>query len=426
MNPSSARATVRKYRRIQNPLNVSLGGQVHRAVNWSPGGVLLEIPGALLAKERLESADLLLPCTDGIQSVPVTLRPVRESHTGWGCDFIDLTPRTTAILTTYADAVLHGFSVSLAELERAGENPAGPEAESAHLLEEPPRSTVAIFWSRFPLKRLLFAFVFLLLIAAIGSLVVPFFMNRFLSRMKEGDGYLEVASSRLRTAEITVEDLDAKIRTVRSILDPSTPGASRLPISPEQKRMLELGLAQLENERRMVEVHMDIFRANVASIRKGNYFFEQAVLHNYGTESHTDPAPYITQILTDIAVSSRIEPHTDDDIRKYLLVAHARVQQAEFELKSSQVQREALEKILARAVGQRQSGALPYNSIELMQRDIALLRLDEARLEQMLTVLRDNVAAVQKGNFMYETNLLQRFDPQPLRTTTPNDSALTH
>ncbi len=425
MNPPSLRKTVRKYRRLKTPLTARIGGQPHHALNWSPGGVFLEIPTTRLSQNRLEAAELLLPCTDGVQSVPVTLRPVRQTSSGWGCDFIDLTPHTTAVITTYADAMLHGFSITLAELEHAAQNPAHIDGDASHLLEEPPRPSAAIFWDRIPFKRLLFALAFVVLITAIGSLVVPFFVKRFMTRMKEGDGYLEVARSRVETAEISLSDLDAKIRTVQSILDPKG-SASHLPVSPEQRQMLQLGLDQLQNERQMVKVHMNIFQANVASIQKGNYFFEQSVLHTYGTDSHTDPAPYITQILTDIAVSSRIEPHTPDDVQKYLLVARARVQQAEFELQSSRVQRTALEKILSRATSQRQNGTLPYNSIELMNRDIELLKLDESRLTQMLAVLRDNVAAVQKGNFMYETNLLQRFDPQPLRTTTPNDSALTH
>ncbi len=421
---AAARTSTRKFRRLQSPLNASVCGRICRALNWSPAGLFLEIPGSALTQGRLETAELLLPCADGIYSASVTLRPLRETGSGWACDLIDLPPSVQAALVAYADAMIHGFSVTLAELRRATDDPRSHE-DFVHLLEEPPHSAWSVFWHRVPLKRILFAAVFLMLIVGVGSLVVPFFVKRFMTRMKEGDGYLEVAQSRIRTGDIALRDLDAKIKTVKSILDPQG-GGSHLPISLEQKQMLQLGLDQLENERRMVDVHMDIFRSNLALIRKGNYFFEQSVLHNYGTESHTDPAPYITQILTDIAVSSRIEPHSPDDVKKYLLVAQARVKQAEFELKSSQVQRAALEKILARSTSPRQNGVLPFNSIELIHRDIDLLKLDEERLEEMLAVLRDNVRAVENGNFMYETNLLQRFDPQPLRTATPNDSALTH
>lgn len=413
----------KRFRRLKTPITATIRGQAYRSINWSPSGVLLEIERTTLDPAQLESATLQLPCRDGSHALSVSLRPIRANREGWACAFIDLPPRDLAVLTTYADAMLHGFTITTADLDSASANPSAAE-ESAPLLEEPIPGAWDQSKARPTLRRAFFVLVLIGVLAFAGSMIIPFFTQRFLSRLKEGEGYLQIAESRLRTAQIIIDDLDAKIRTVTSLLDSNQPQEKRLPISTEQKRMLELGLNQLENERKMATVHIEVLRKNLSSIQQGNYFFEQSILHNYGTESRTDPAPYVTQILTDIAVSSRVEPHKPDDIQKYLRVAKARVQQAEFQLQSAHVQRQALEAILARSSGTQQ-GALPYNSIELMKRDIALLKLDEARISDLLTVLRDNVQAVSSGNFMYETNLLERFSPETLRTSTPNDNALT-
>jgi hypothetical protein len=60
-----------------------------------------------------------------------------------------------------------------------------------------------------------------------------------------------------------------------------------------------------------------------------------------------------------------------------------------------------------------------------MRRDIALLETGEQQMLGILEVLRANLAAVKGGNLTFETNLLERFDTDSIRTNVPSATQLT-
>jgi hypothetical protein len=168
-------------------------------------------------------------------------------------------------------------------------------------------------------------------------------------------------------------------------------------------------------------------QADVEAVKKGDFFFEQSVLGGYGTEHHTDPVPYLTEILADIAQDAKSSPRQTEDRQKYVLVAEDRVKQAQYQLHSVELQRQALEAIVARCADPAHKGALPENSLDLTRRDIALLDMDAGRLRDLLTLLEANLTAARNGNFVFETNLLQRYDPDLMRPAPSTaNSALTH
>lgn len=412
----------RKYRRLQTPLNISVCGQVCAATNWSPGGIVFEATDLQLAKDVPQPAELLLPCSDGVFSLPVQICPARQTPRGWGCKFLDVPRRESAILHQYADAIFHGFTVTIAELETAGRQHL--QAEDTSMLEEPQGSRWAL---RTPLKRLLVVCALLALIAAVGSIAVPFFLTRVKSRLNEGDYYLKIAQSRLRTAQLSIDVIDAKIATTKELLAECSGPNPQVPIPLKEQKMLHLGLNQLNAERQMLDVHLGILQADVEAVKKGDFFFEQSVLGGYGTEHHTDPVPYLTEILADIAQDAKSSPRQTEDRQKYVLVAQDRVKQAQYQLHSIELQRQALEAIIARCADPAHKGALPENSLDLTRRDIALLDMDAGRLHDLLTLLEANLSAAKNGNFVFETNLLQRYDPDLMRPAPSTaNSALTH
>jgi hypothetical protein len=410
----------RKYRRLQTPLNINVAGQVCPVRSWSPGGVFFENESLEFATGVPQSAELLLPCTDGVFSLPVQIWPVRNRDRGWGCKFGDIPRRESAILHHYADAIFHGFAVTLSELDAVGQQRA---AESSTLLEEPLGRPWLLRGLGIWLRRLAFLAALVAVIALVGSLAVPFFFTRVKSRMNEGNYYLKIAQSRLSTAQLSMDVLDAKLETTEELLKECSGENPRIRISDEQRKILNLGVSQLTAERKMLDVHLGILQADVEAVKKGDYFFEQSVLGGYGTEHHTDPVPYLTEVLADIAQDAKVSPRETEDRQKYEMVAEDRVKQAQYQLASVELRKKALNEILVRCEAQS-AGALARNSIDLTQRDIDLLNEDEHRLHDLLTLLEANLTAVRKGNFVFETNLLERYSPDLMRPVASEASSL--
>jgi hypothetical protein len=401
-------------------MSISVGGKVCAARNWSPGGIFFDAAGLELTEGVPQPSELLLPCADGIFSLPVQISPARRSEHSWSCQFTDIPRRESAILHHYADAIFHGFSVTIPELDAAGRRPV---QESSALLEDPPASWWSVTTWGGPFKRVLIVGIFIGLIAAIGSFAVPFFLKRVKSRLSEGVYYEKIAMSRLSTAQLSRDVLDAKLATTKDLLAECSGPNPLIRISDEQKKMLQLGLSQLNAERKMLDVHMSILQADVEAVRKGDFFFEQSVLGGYGTEHHTDPVPYLTEVLADIAQDAKVSPRQSEDRQKYVMVAEDRVKQVRYQLGSLALQKKSLQAIVARCRAQS-DGTLAKNSIELTQRDIDLLDMDENRLRELATLLNANLNAVKAGNFIFETNLLQHYSPEMTRPAPASATSL--
>ncbi len=145
-------------------------------------------------------------------------------------------------------------------------------------------------------------------------------------------------------------------------------------------------------------------------------FFLPKAFTNPNWLERPDPAPFVTKMLQDLGFVDQTGKEKPAELDKYLIVAEARVKQAETSLESTRVRRETLEKMLKRVDEAGPKAGFPQNQIDLMRRDVALMKLEEDRLTETLKVLNDNVNAVKSGNLIYESKLLQRFDAEPTRS----------
>ncbi len=242
---------------------------------------------------------------------------------------------------------------------------------------------------------------------------MPTLINRISSRLSESDHYTLLASSRVRSTEMALNDVAGKIRLAQHILGEGPASGAPVPISSEQRQVLLLGVDQLHSEKERLEVHLEILRTNEAAVSRGDYFYEQSALGAYDSAIRSDPAPYVTEILADVAANARMTPREPERIKKFLAIARSRVEQAAHELRSVRVQRQALERILSRASSEDRDGSLPFNAIEMIRRDASLLQSQEAYWRSAIELLRSNVTAVESGDLTFETNLLERFNPNP-------------
>ncbi len=415
---------LRLNHRLVSPVTVELRGRVFPARDWSPAGIFLVDRDRDLEPLDAESAEIRLPCVDGELRIAATLELVRSVADGFGFRIKTNPRREARILARYAEEIETGVPPSLDDLEDAAKseepsatNPTDPSSPIPSPGTPPPR------WST---KHWLLAGAFALVIVALASAVLPSFLTRFVSRLSEPEHYKLVAASRVRSAELAVHDIDGKIRTAKSLLGEDGNPSAKVRLTSEQEQLLRLGVDQLESERERLLVHLKILRSNADSVGRGDFFYEQSTLAAYGVESGSDPAPYLTDVLADVAASARLRPQAPEDIEKFLLVARGRVEQAEHEFRSFTIQRTALEKILERSVAGERVGSMPFNALELMRRDIALLEVSEAQSKATLRLLRENLAAVSRGDLTFEINLLDRFDPRPSSQPIPVSAGSLH
>jgi len=404
----------RKYRRLTSPMNVSIGHKVYSVANWSPGGMLVPVESGILEKGRIEDGELLIPCADGVFLMRVQVLPLHISGDGWGCRFVDMPPRERAIFHYYADAIARGMTLSIQQLEDSGKSPELTHAPLPASLEGDQKRL-----QRPPLKRVILIGALLVVIAIVGSTVVPHFAANLMQKKNAKLEYLQAAKTRLQNGELALSDIGAKIEIVRGLLGNGQ--KSKSSVNAEQARILELGLRQLETEKGVLAEHLQALRENIENTERSRFFFVNPFLRDT-VDSRADPAPYVTAILRDLSANNGLEPRGQIEIDKYLLIAESRVKQAEISLNSARVKRESLERIVKRVDDAGAAAGFPLNQLELMRRDAELLRLEEERLTNMLTLLNDNVEAVKAGNFIYETKLLQRFDSQPTRSVDGTES----
>jgi hypothetical protein len=400
----------RMHRRFSFPLSLSFGGQVQPLENWSQGGILVKVPENTFRTGEIETAELMIPCSDGMYSLPVQLFPLRSTVTGWACKFVDMPPREQAILKFFTEIVLRGDNVLMAELDAAGRIARNPEPRppsTQTIPSEKEGNDRAHF--RLPVKYIALVAALVAVVALLGYFIVPYVAGNILQKFSKSSNLETVAQSRVLTANLAVQDLDNKIRAVEEMLAGSSGGLS---LRSEQRDALEIGLSQLRTEREMALVHLQVLETNLDLIRRGDFLIEEAVFSGYNTDARLSTAPYLGEILSDIAVGGRMFPQTEEDRRKFGRVAQARLAEARHNFQATKVKRETLEKIVERAEKAAQASAFPQNTLDLLRRDVELQRIEEQRLQDIIALLEENVEAVQQGNFTYELQLLQRFDPR--------------
>jgi len=407
----------RMHRRFTFPLSISLDGQVFPLVNWSEGGVLVSMPGGSFQKDQRVSGELMIPCLDGMYSLPVELCPLRKTEEGWACQFVDMPPRELGILRFFIEIVLRGGNVLMAELDGAGRiarNPAPkPPGEPSSGVQASSGNLARLI--RVPLKYALLIASLVFVISLLGYLIVPYIAGNVWQKLSKASNMETVAQSRIVAANLALQDLDNKIAGVENLLRGSMSGQEaqgEVTLRPEQKHALEIGLAQLLTEREMAQVHLQVLEANLELIRKGDFLIEESVFSGYNTDVRLTTPPYLSDILTDLAAGSRMTPQTPEDREKFARIADARLAQAQHNLEAARVKRQTLETIVERAEKAAAASAIPQNTLDLMKRDLELLRIEEQRLDDIILLLEENVKAVREGNFTYELQLLQKFDPR--------------
>lgn len=408
------------HRRFTFPLSVSIRGKVLSLANWSEGGALVPTDPNFFQEKRIEHAELLIPCSDGMYSLPLQLLPLRQTAQGWGCQFLDLPPREQAILRFFSEIVLRGDSVLMSELDSAGKlanaiTPLPPPVEAPAKAKDEPGLFAKLLL--IPVKHLALLLSLLVIIGLLAYFIVPYVGGNVMKKLTRGTHLETVAESRIDAAKLGVKDLENKIQSIQDMLSTGRLAATGSTLRPEQIQALEMSKSQLETEREMALVHLRVLQANLDLIRAGDFLIEEAVFAGYNTDSRISPAPYVSDVLSDLSTGGVGPPQTEEDRAKFERVARARLSQAEFSKDSVTVRRQALERIVERAEKAGIASALPQNTLDLMKRDLALLQIEENRLADTISLLKANVEAVEAGNFTYEMQLLQKFDPRPAATS---------
>lgn len=403
-------------------MTASIGGKVLTVKNWSPGGMLVDADPDILRRDVIEAGELLVPCTDGIYMLPVQVQPVRWQGAECGCQFVDMPPRERGILHFYADSVMRGEPVSVDDLEKAGKITVPTDAPPESILEpdEPQKKRFKLTpWMR----RGLVVVGLLLAMLAVALVWMPGLLDGLKARALSRSDFVLEARTRLLTEKAAMASLDERIRNVNELLGSGMRDGERL--ANQQVRLLQGGLKRLEQERDVVQKRIAFMEDEIESAA-GSRFFLPKAFTNPNWAERPDPAPFLTKMLQDLGFIDQLGKEKPAELDKYLIVAEARVKQAETALESTRVRRETLEKMLKRVDDAGPKAGFPQNQIDLMRRDVSLMKLEEDRLTETLKVLNDNVNAVKSGNLIYESKLLQRFDAEPTRSlgTTPESTLL--
>ncbi len=403
-------------------MTASIGGKVLTVKNWSPGGMLVDADPDILRRDVIEAGELLVPCTDGIYMLPVQVQPVRWQGAECGCQFVDMPPRERGILHFYADSVMRGEPVSVDDLEKAGKITVPTDAPPESILEpdEPQKKRFKLTpWMR----RGLVVAGLLLAMLGVALVWMPGLLDGLKARALSRSDFVLEARTRLLTEKAAMASLDERIRNVNELLGSGMRDGERL--ANQQVRLLQGGLKRLEQERDVVQKRIAFMEDEIESAA-GSRFFLPKAFTNPNWAERPDPAPFLTKMLQDLGFIDQLGKEKPAELDKYLIVAEARVKQAETALESTRVRRETLEKMLKRVDDAGPKAGFPQNQIDLMRRDVSLMKLEEDRLTETLKVLNDNVNAVKSGNLIYESKLLQRFDAEPTRSlgTTPESTLL--
>ncbi len=422
MNIQAEPNCARKYRRLTSPMTATLGGKVLTVKNWSPGGMLVDADPDILRRDVIEAGELLIPCTDGIYMLPVQVQPMRWQGSECGCQFVDMPPRERGILHFYADMVMRGEPASIDDLEKAGKITVVTDPPPESILE--PKDSEKKRFKLTPwMRRGLVVAGLLLAMMAVALVWMPGLFEGLKARALSRSDFVLEARTRLLTEKATLTGLEERIRNVNEVLGSGMRDGEKL--ANQQVKILQSGLKRLEQERDVVQKRIAFMEDEIENAAASKFFLPKAFTNPNWLE-RPDPAPFLTKMLQDLGFIDQMGKEKPAELDKYLIVAEARVKQAETSLESTRVRRETLEKMLKRVDEAGPKAGFPQNQIDLMRRDVSLMKLEEDRLAETLKVLNDNVNAVKSGNLIYESKLLQRFDAEPNRSlgTTPESTLL--
>ena len=368
--------------------------------NWSASGCLVETEG-LDPRKRLH---LVILCEDGDIVIKVHFEVIRTESATKTVDrvalrFIFDNSMDSATLAAHSRNVENDLPSRKESLLKAGrpvyieEMQRQAEAGESH----------AAGWGR------LVPFILtVLVIFAIGAIILPHIRSQLAMKIGEKERYITLATNRLEAAQIQHKALTGKMANAKQIFEQTS-----ISLTPEQKNLFKLGIEQIEGELALQSVHIQMLESNLKEVKRGNYFYEKEALGPFSTQFQVDSAPFLTQLLSEIADESRLYPKTPEDVFRYQKVARQRYENAVAEFETNKAKLGMLNEFEERYVGLVKRGALPENTLLFLKRDKQTLLIEQERLHATMELLNENWKNTTEGNFTLEVRLFDKFNPSP-------------
>ena len=385
----------RLAKRYQGRLSIRYQGQEMEIGDWSATGCLLKTR-ELDPEQRLT---LEVPCEDGGISLSVRFQVIRSGEDGTALRFVFDDAADSAVLAAHALNVETREPSLKEELLNAGR---------PVLMEELRQEAEAREAHKAKWGRLVPFLVTILVIVGIGSIIVPHIRSQLAMKIGERERYVTLATNRLEVAKLQQRALTQRMTHARSIVE-----KTRVPLSAEQQTLFDLGIGQLEGEIELQSVHIEMLKANLAAVRGGNFFYEKEALGPFSAHIEMDAAPFLTQLLAEIADESRYYPKTPEDIKRYQQVARQRYENALAEFETNKTRIATLDEFHQRYKGLAARGAISQNTLLFLKRDRQLLAIEAQRLASSLELLKENWENAMANNFTLELRLLDKFNPSP-------------
>jgi|GEM_PF-3189666 len=354
-----------------------------------------------------ERLTLVIPCEDGSVSLQVHFRIIRAEGNQLALRFVFDDAMDSAVLAAHArntetrepsrkeDLLKAGRPVLMEELHQEAEK---REAHRAR-------------WG-----RLVPFLATILVIIAIGSIIIPHIRSQLAMKIGERQRYITLAGHRLEVAKLQRQALLQRITYAQTIAE-----KTRVVLSPEQQALFKLGIGQLAGEIELQAINIRMLESNLEEVRKGNFFYEKEALGPFSARIQMDSAPFLTQLLGEIADESRFDPKTPDDARRYQQVARQRYQNAVAEFETNKARLAMLDEFAKRYKGLAAKGAISQNTLLFITRDRQMLAIEQERLGATLELLKENWENTLADNFTLETRLFDKFNPSPNPPPTTSD-----
>ena len=398
--------------RYRGRLSILRNGHEVTVCNWSATGCLLDVHRL----QPFETLELVIPCQDGNLILRVHFKIVRTDDEGRiGVKFIFDNPMDAASLAAHARNVEAKRPSYRAELLRAG-RPVEMELQEQEKEDEPPQDGDGTPRpSRF--RRYLPLAIVVVVSVVLAFIILPHVQSQFLMKLGEKKRYVLLAEKRLAAARVQLQSLERKYQNANDVF-------TRTPIqlTNEQKALFKLGMDQIQAAIELQNVNIQMLEANLQEVKRGNFFFEKEALGPFSTQKPEDTAPFLTELLAEIAAESRNYPRNATEALRYQQVAKLRYENAVAEFEANKVKLAAVNGFLKQYEPLVAKGALPRNTLVVLKRDRDLLLIEQERLRMTMALLEDNWKDTQDGNFMLETRLLEKFNPigKPLGWTSVN------
>lgn len=363
--------------------------------NWSATGCLVELDDP----DPEERLTLLIPCEDGIIAIKTHFEIIRIEEGRAALRFVFDNAMDAAILAAHAKNAETDQPVYQEQLLKAGrpvymeEIHRQAEADEVHLTQ----------WG-----RLIPFIVTIVVIIGIGAIVIPHIRSQVAMKIGERERYIALANNRLEAAKVQHEALLQRMNNAKSIVE-KTP----IPLTMEQRTLFQLGIEQIQAELSLQALNLEMLESNLIEVKRGNFFYEKEAFGPFSAQFHIDSAPYLTQLLTEIAHESRLYPKTQEDAARYQQVARQRFENAAAEAETNKAKLAMLTEFQDRYEGLVAKGALPHSTLLFLKRDLQLLLIEQERLSTTVELLEANWKSTLEGNFTMETRLLDKFNPSP-------------